>query len=108
VSVTPESSTVIVGGTLALTATVTGSADTSVTWSVVESAGCGSVSATGTYTAPDAVPDPAFCHVQATSNANSQAKDSATLAISMASSGEPGVWENVTPGSISLDQANPG
>ena len=41
VTVAPKSTAVMTGKSLQLSATVTGSADTAVTWSVVESAGCG-------------------------------------------------------------------
>ena len=46
--------------TLHLTATVTGSADTSVDWTVVESSGCGAVTPQGGYTAPAGVSQPRF------------------------------------------------
>ncbi|HEM45609.1 MAG TPA: hypothetical protein ENO23_01050, partial [Alphaproteobacteria bacterium] len=53
VSVSPAAADVLVGGALTFSATVSGTSETAVTWSVVE-AGGGLVSATGDYTAPPA------------------------------------------------------
>ncbi len=51
VELTPATADVLAGGTQQFTATVTGAADTAVTWSVVEPGG-GTVSPTGLYSAP--------------------------------------------------------
>ncbi|HYD40965.1 MAG TPA: right-handed parallel beta-helix repeat-containing protein [Anaeromyxobacter sp.] len=52
VTVEPETATVEAGDELPLAATVTGSSVTAVTWTVIEGAAGGSVSAEGVYTAP--------------------------------------------------------
>lgn len=52
VSVAPGSATIEAGDHLPLTATVTGSGVTAVSWTVVEGTAGGSVSAAGVYTAP--------------------------------------------------------
>lgn len=70
-------------------ATVTASTNTSVTWSVQSAvagqgcagAACGSVSASGVYTAPDAPPSPNAVSVIATSQADSTKSASATVAL---------------------------
>jgi dienelactone hydrolase len=57
------------GTWLQLTASVSGWAETSVTWSLLESQGCGIVTLEGFYLAPEtALPSP--CHVAAISNAD--------------------------------------
>jgi hypothetical protein len=63
VAVSPATSIVLSGGTVQLTAAVTGSSSTSIAWTVNE-AGCGSVSSTGLYAGP-AVTAPLTCHVTA-------------------------------------------
>ncbi len=52
VSISPQIASVVIRGTLAFTATVTGTSNTSVTWSVQEGPTGGSVDSTGHYTAP--------------------------------------------------------
>src|SRR5450432_2725971 len=104
VTVAPKSTAVIAGQSLQLVATVTGSADTAVAWSVVEGAGCGTVSMTGDYTAPATAPNPAYCHVKAASHADAAKSDTATLDIVLSgSTGQIGIWENVTPAGVTLD-----
>jgi hypothetical protein len=66
VTVSPETESVMTGGEVAFAATVTGTADTAVTWSVL-GAGCGLVTQGGRYTAPGA---PATCEVRVTANAD--------------------------------------
>lgn len=104
VTVTPKSTAVMTGKSLQLSAVVTGTADMAVVWTLVESAGCGSVSASGNYTAPSAVPNPAYCHVKAASHADGTKSDTAALNIvATASTGQVGIWENVTPAGVSVD-----
>lgn len=82
IAVTPGPvNTVTAGGTLQLTATVTGTSDQSVTWSIVDASGCGSVSASGLYTAPATPPASGTCHVKATSNADPTKSASVTIRI---------------------------
>jgi hypothetical protein len=66
VGIQPTSATVAAGGEVPFAAAVTGTAVTGVSWSVSE-ASCGSVDATGRYTAPGAA---ATCHVVVTSAAD--------------------------------------
>jgi hypothetical protein len=70
-------------------ATVTGTTNTNVTWSVqsgvagqgCSGAACGSINSAGLYTAPTAAPSPNAVAVTATSQANTSESASATLAI---------------------------
>jgi hypothetical protein len=70
-------------------ATVTGSPNTSVTWSVQSAvaglgcagAACGSVDVNGIYTAPSAAPSPNAISIVATSQADSTKSASATIAL---------------------------
>lgn len=78
VAVSPKTATVAAGGTQAFTATVTGTSNTAVTWSVQEASGCGSITTAGVYTAPAAA---ATCHVVARSVADSTRADTATVTV---------------------------
>jgi alpha-tubulin suppressor-like RCC1 family protein len=70
VSLSPLSPTVQVDTTVQFTATVTGSTNTAVTWTVVPASGGGSISSTGLYTAPSS---PGTYQVVATSVADTSA-----------------------------------
>jgi uncharacterized protein (DUF1800 family) len=74
VTVAPATAMVRAGATQAFTATVTGNANTSVTWSVNAVAGgsatTGTIDATGLYTAPASLPSPNTMTVTATSAAD--------------------------------------
>jgi hypothetical protein len=65
--VSPTATTVQTSRTAAFNATVTGSSDTAVTWSVQETTECGSVTQDGIYKPPTSS---AMCHVVATSHAD--------------------------------------
>jgi hypothetical protein len=71
-------------------ATVTGTANTAVTWSVNGVAGgnstLGAISASGLYTAPSAVPNPPTVAVTATSQAQTSQSASTTLTLTAANS----------------------
>lgn len=86
VSISPASATVAAGGTQQLSATVTGSSDTSVTWSVDGVTGgnssVGTISSTGLYTAPSSA---ATHTVTATSNADATKSASASVTVTAAS-----------------------
>ena len=84
VSVSPTTATVPVAGTFAFTATVSGSSDLAVIWSIQETSGCGTVNQNGTYTAPSTLPGGA-CHVVATSHAD--ATKSAVAVVTVSASG---------------------
>ncbi len=75
VVVTPNPGTVLLGETLAFTATVSNSTDTSVIWSVNSLTGsspqAGTISADGVYTAPADLPPGGTVQVTATSHADS-------------------------------------
>jgi PKD repeat protein len=81
VSVTPSSETVLPGGTQQFSATVTGSTNTAVSWSVVEGPAGGSVSPAGFYTAPATS---GTYHVKATSQADPSKSGSATVTVTQA------------------------
>jgi hypothetical protein len=78
VTVSAPKSTVVVGQTLAFTATVTGTNNQAVTWSV---SGGGTISSIGVYTAPATVPNPAKVTVTATSQADTTKSGSATVTV---------------------------
>src|SRR5882762_2613579 len=78
----------VVGVTLSLqfTATVTNTDNHAVTWSLTQSgaactAACGSLSATGLYTAPSTPPTPAKVDITATSVVNPAKSDKITITV---------------------------
>lgn len=82
VTIVPQSTSVAAGGTKTFQATVTGTTNTAVTWSMQEATGCGSVSSAGIFTAPSAA---GTCHVVATSVADSTKSDTATVTVTASS-----------------------
>ncbi|HET6413628.1 MAG TPA: hypothetical protein VFG53_16325 [Anaeromyxobacter sp.] len=95
VVISPKNATVLAGGTATFTATVTNLANSSVTWSIQETSGCGSISA-GVYTAPGAA---ATCHVVATSVADATKTDVATVIVTIPTP----VVVTVTPSTGTVD-----
>jgi|GEM_PF-5168176 len=81
VSIEPTSATVTANGSKTFTATVTGSSNTKVTWSVAELNG-GSITSSGVYTAPA---NAGTYHVKAVSAADTS--KSATVAVTVTGSG---------------------
>jgi hypothetical protein len=85
VVVAPKTQSVVVATTQQFTATVTGSSNTAVAWSVggtnCSTQDCGSISAAGLYTAPKTIPNPALIAVTAISNANSADFGAAAVTI---------------------------
>ena len=85
VTVSSSSSSVLLGNTQQFTATVTGTSNTAVTWSVNGVPGgnatAGTIASTGVYTAPKVLPSPANVTIQATSQADSSASGQAALTI---------------------------
>jgi uncharacterized protein YjdB len=77
VSVTPPSAQLVAGGTVGFAATVTGTIDTRVTWSVVEVSG-GTIDSTGHYVAPATA---GGFHVRATSVADPTASGQAAITV---------------------------
>jgi len=86
VSISSPSTSAVVGQTVQFTATVTGTSNTAVTWSVNGVAGgnssVGTISSTGMYTAPAVPPSPNSVAVQATSVADTSRKAALSLTIS--------------------------
>jgi hypothetical protein len=85
VTISPTSDIVTVGQQQQFRASVSGSTNKAVTWSVSGSGcsgtACGSISSSGLYTAPAAVPSPATIIVKATSQANTSASASAVVTL---------------------------
>lgn len=81
VTVTPSNASVQMGSTKAFAATVTGTTNTAVTWSVVGGAANGSVSASGLYTPPASLPASSSILVRATSAANPLTSADAVVTI---------------------------
>src|SRR5215467_11366022 len=102
VTVTPPSATVSPGATKQFLATVTGTTNTAVTWKVNGTAGgnstVGTISATGLYTAPNSIPNPATVAVAAVSAANPADSGSATVTVGQ----QVSVTVGVTPNPISV------
>jgi hypothetical protein len=85
VTISPLTANVQVGTSFTFTGTVTGVADTSVTWEVADTVGgystVGTISQAGVYTAPSSVPIPNTVTVTAVSNAQPSKSASATVTI---------------------------
>jgi hypothetical protein len=96
VSVTPQSSSLEASGTVQLNASVTGSSNQSVTWSL--SSNIGSISSSGLYTAPSTISTQQTVTVKATSAADSTKSATATITLAPAAT----VSVSVTPQSASL------
>lgn len=88
VDLQPPTANVQVGLTQQFTATVSNAANTSVTWLLsgagCAGAACGSISASGLYTAPASVPNPASVTVTATSVQDPTKSDTAVVTIVVA------------------------
>jgi hypothetical protein len=97
VSVSPGSVTLAVKGQQQFTASVTGTSNTSVTWTVTGigcvAGSCGTITSTGLYSAPASIPSPALATVTATSAADFTKSASASVVIQSAAS----VSVTVTP-----------
>lgn len=76
-SIRPRSVLVTAGATEQFYATASGIGD-AVTWSVVEPSGCGTIDASGLYTAP---PAPALCHVAAQSTTQAAVTDTVPVVV---------------------------
>lgn len=85
VQVSPTSASVATGGTRAFTASVSGAGSTAVTWAVNGitggNASLGTISSSGVYTAPAALPSPPGVTVRATSVASPTASASASVTL---------------------------
>jgi hypothetical protein len=89
VAVTPTTFTLAGGTTKLFSATVTGSTNKAVTWTVQEGSAGGTISTGGTYTAPFT---PGTYHVVATSKADNTKNATATVTVT-----QPTVAVTVTP-----------
>jgi len=78
VTISPSAVNLAPGGTQQFTAAVTGSADTSVTWTIQEGAAGGTVTGSGLYTAPAGV---GVYRVVATSNADPSQSATASVGL---------------------------
>jgi hypothetical protein len=85
VSITPAATSLLLGKTQTFTATVTGSADTTVSWTVNAVAGgnptIGTITAAGAYTAPADLSITPTVQISATSNSDPTKTASATLTV---------------------------
>jgi hypothetical protein len=91
VSISPTTTNLNIGETQQFAATVTGSTNTSVTWSVQEGSAGGTITSGGLYTTPST---PGTYHVVATSVADNSKSATATVVVSLTST----VWENTIGG----------
>ena len=102
VTMTPASADVIVQGTQQFTATVKGTTNTMVQWSVNGVAGgsaaAGQITAAGLYTAPAVVPTPASVTITATSKEDAKAAANSSVALKP----KAGIFVVVTPGSVNV------
>jgi len=97
--VSPPAVSVGVGHSQTFTATVTGTANTAVSWSISGGATDGSITAAGVYTAPSVVPSPAQVTVTATSKADTSKFGSAAVTVTSQSSSTVAV----SPASVSVE-----
>lgn len=105
VGVSPATATVNTAATRQFTASVTGTSNTAVTWSVNGTTGgdatVGTISASGLYTAPAVVPSPAAVTVRATSVASPAISGQSTVTVQLAP--PPVVTVAVSPNAASLN-----
>ncbi|HVB39453.1 MAG TPA: hypothetical protein VNE83_01035, partial [Terriglobales bacterium] len=101
VTVAPSTATLKANATQQFTATVVNALDPSVTWSVNATAGgsasAGTISSSGLYTAPAAVPGPTQVSVTATSNQDPTRTGQATVTL------QPPVAVQVTPATVTVN-----
>lgn len=104
-SIVPAQKNVAAGSSTLFTASVTGTANQAVTWSVsgtsCSAAACGTIGSTGLYTAPASVPTPsAGVTVKAVSQADSTKSATATVTVTVAVSVSPNPVNTVFPGNV--------
>jgi hypothetical protein len=100
ISVAPASASVDVGKTQQFTATVTGTSNGVVTWSVAGGASGGTITNSGLYTAPATAPNPSQVRVTATAQADSSKSAAATVTVSTASTASSSV--TVSPSAATI------
>jgi hypothetical protein len=101
VSVSPTGVDIVVGTTQQMTATITDTFNTAVTWTVVGGSANGTISSTGLYTAPATVPAPAQVTITAISQKDTSKSGSATLTITTAA-GPSNITVTVSPAVVSI------
>ena len=94
VTISPASGSINVNTMLQFAATVTGSTNSSVTWST----NCGTINASGFYTAPSAA---SLCTITATSLAN--AADSASASVTVTAGPPPTIVVTISPRSQNIN-----
>jgi hypothetical protein len=98
VAIVPSAVGLTPGGAFKFSATVSGTSNTSVTWSVQEGPAGGSVDATGRYVAPAVM---GAYHLIAASQADAAATATATVTVATprpcSALPAPGTWENIEP-----------
>jgi hypothetical protein len=97
ISVSPSTASVQAGQTQQFTASVTGTSNTAVTWSVAGGEANGTISAAGLYTAPATVPASPEVTVQATAQADTTKTATATVTVTA-----PAVSVSVSPSAASV------
>ena len=106
IAVSPNSATISAGASQQFTATVTGSSNTAVTWSVsgagCNGAACGTISVGGLFAAPSSVPSPATLQVIATSVADPTKTASASVTLVAATA----VLLSINPASATVPTAS--
>jgi hypothetical protein len=101
VSVSPTGVNIVVGTAQQMTATVTDTFNTAVTWTVAGGSANGTISSTGLYTAPATVPAPAQVTITAISQKDTTKSGSATLTITT-TAGPSNITVTVSPTVASL------
>jgi hypothetical protein len=102
VQVTPGSAVVAPSGTVEFAAVVSASQNTAVTWQIsCASTSCGTISASGVYTAPSSAPNPNAVTVTATSQDDPTQSASATVALTSAAA-----ISAVAPAGVTAGAAN--
>lgn len=96
VAVSPKSAGALTCSTVKLSAKVTGGSTGKVSWSV-DPAGTGSIDASGLYTTPTAMPDPATVTVTATSQEDTKISGSSTLTLADAIPSTPAAIPGSAP-----------
>jgi Immunoglobulin I-set domain len=85
VTVTPASTSLVTGTTQPFNASVVGTPNTAVTWTVqgtgCSGAACGTINGAGLYTAPSTIPSPAGVTVTAASSADPSKRSSSSVTI---------------------------
>lgn len=112
ITLTPTSVSTAVGSTQQFTASVTGTTNTAVNWSVSGSgcsgSACGTISASGLYTAPSTVPSPASVTVTATSQQDTTKTASAAVQILSGTTASSGKTYYIAPASAGGSDSNSG